>query len=132
MVRLRTFLSCMGRTRGGLRGCNPPPPRLLSNFFAKKVIFAIFRATTPPPFRTEWWTKEAMRGCNPFQKFQGPPTYCYFNLDTSFKNNLLYHTLQRLMLSKGAKRTKIYHIILICNIVEIKRLHGVETCIGIN
>ena len=41
------------------------------------------------------------------------------------------HTVQRLVLSKGAKRTKFHHIMVILQyLLGKKRLHGVETCIG--
>ena len=44
---------------------------------------------------------------------------------------VLFNTVQRLILSKGAKNQQYFTISqYFCNIVGIKPLHGVKTCIG--
>ena len=55
-------------------GVATPPPfgrKILPN---KSHFWPFLRAATPPPFRTEWWTKVVMRGCDPpaLSKFLDP------------------------------------------------------------
>ena len=61
---------------GGSRGRDAGmTPRLWSENFTKKVIFAIFIPTAPPLIQTEMRTKVVTRGCNPppFRKFTDLP-----------------------------------------------------------
>ena len=62
-----------------------PTPHLWSENFTKKSCFFFIFGAQPPPLRTELWSKEGMRGCNPpLQKFLDPSLYSTYLLQNVY------------------------------------------------